>query len=227
MLKSINLSWIYNDEEIDLVVLDICGLEDLYLNLHPRAKNIIVTDAASNSLKDFLAAKAANKLPTKIVGDMNHITQETKQFFSGVQQICDPDQCTTDCEKSLCFASDERPVIILGDLAGRMDQSFYMLSIIFEEKFANKNLFIYNKENLALPIRKGLNKVSLIKGENFRHFGLFPVQGNTKLSTEGFKWNLSNIESEFGGLISVRNGAIENDLLIECDKAILLTCSKQ
>ena len=80
-MKNISCEWLYNLEAIDMVVLNTPRIEAIYERFYTRAENVIVTDGASNYVRAFLESSKQTMMPTQIVGDMDSISQESKDFF--------------------------------------------------------------------------------------------------------------------------------------------------
>ncbi|CAG9314580.1 unnamed protein product [Blepharisma stoltei] len=229
MNYTVNLSWLESNEQIDIIVLNtnnLSSFNEIYYEIYERAVNIIAADGAANLIRESLMQRNGNQIPTIIVGDMDSISEETKEYFEEVIQIYDSDQDTTDFQKALGYVNNERPTIVIGDLGGRMDHSLHAISVLFDPNHADKSIYLYNSQNLAFPVFKGTTRIIFASKIPWKYFGMIPLCGPAVLTTEGFKWNFNSTLSEIGGIVSACNEVLENQVVIEGDKNILFTCSK-
>mmetsp|Transcript_22468 Transcript_22468/g.22178 ORF Transcript_22468/g.22178 Transcript_22468/m.22178 type:complete len:170 (-) Transcript_22468:183-692(-) len=160
---SVDLSWLESTEQIDIIVLNtnnISSFEEIYYQLYERADKIIAADGAANLIRESLIKRNGTQVPTLIVGDMDSITEETKDYFSEVFQFYDSDQDTTDFQKTLGYIDGDKPIIVIGDLGGRMDHSLHAISVLFEPSHTDKNIYLYNSQNLAFPVYKGTTRIT-------------------------------------------------------------------
>ena len=119
----------------------------------------LCADGAANRLLDSFGAAAfdvkdgqsAVPLPDAIVGDLDSIRPDTRQFFEskGVAVQVRPSQYATDLQKSIQEVEDqeaasgdghEHTLIIFGGLAGRLDQSVHTLHVLWQLAPGTKDL---------------------------------------------------------------------------------------
>ncbi len=111
----------------------------------------LCADGASNRLLDAFGpvafddqnAEKSIQLPDVILGDLDSIRPDTRQFFEskGVAVHVRPSQYATDLQKTIQEVEDreeasadgsEHTLIIFGGLAGRLDQSVHTLHVLWQ-----------------------------------------------------------------------------------------------
>ena len=223
-MKNISCEWLYNFETIDMIVLNTPHIELIYERFYPRAENVIVTDGASNYVRAFLESSKKTLLPTQIVGDLDSISQDSRDFFRDVEIVCDTNPELTDLEKALALTTNQH-VLIVGELTGRTDHLFRVFHCLCQYYYRNKTVWFLGNENLIFPL-KGNSSVDLYSLSEWTHYGLVPVDGRSVVSTAGFKWNLSNEVMELGGLVSTSNEVLQQTVFVDSTELVLLICSK-
>lgn len=223
MARVINLSWIRNKENINLVALDIPNLNELYTTLYSQAGIVLVADGAANTIKQLIETSTENYYPHLVIGDFDSITVDTLNFFTADTLKKIDDQDSTDLDKCLQHI-ETGTTVILGNLAGRFDHSFGILNSIKKYSRNDIQIFLYDGKNVLFLLQPGENYIHLY--EEWSYCGLIPLEGSTTVSSEGLHWNLDNTELKYGGLVSTSNYPESGSVKVTTDKPLIFTCSK-
>ncbi|EDR08454.1 thiamine pyrophosphokinase Thi80 [Laccaria bicolor S238N-H82] len=175
-------------------------------------------DGGANRLYDLFEGDElrSHYLPHLIKGDLDSIRPDVQEYYRshGVPIIQDNDQDSTDLMKCLSAihdkeqagASEQLKVILLGGLAGRLDQTIHLLSYLHKLRKTRKSVVAVTDDNVGWVLDSGEHFIEIDHDVLGQTCGLLPVGINsTKLSTTGLRWNLTDQVSSFDGLISTSN----------------------
>ena len=193
-----------------------------------KAKLKICADGGADLL---LRAFGTTLMPDLILGDLDSITSSTRQVWDELRVPIEReiDQDSTDLEKCLRrIPYSTLPILIVGGVGGRLDQTLGVINCIYKEVIENKRqTILVGGETLAYlippitPVR-----ISFPAGLIGSHCGLVPLFGNSEsVTTKGLKWELTDQPSGFGGLISTSNLLDSTDLEIQTSQPLLWTLS--
>jgi len=146
-----------------------------------------------------LYCKKAGIHPHYIIGDLDSISDEVKQFFNNSEIIHLTDQYSTDMEKALKLASSLKPnrLKILSALGNRSDHA--NANLLFLREYNNEvPVEIYDNFGRLTILKPGKHILKLDVGVTVSFFSMGSIQN---LFLKGFKYNLSNqnYESYFVG----------------------------
>ncbi|EGN98696.1 hypothetical protein SERLA73DRAFT_168318 [Serpula lacrymans var. lacrymans S7.3] len=172
-------------------------------------------------------------LPDLIKGDLDSIRYDVKEHYTskGVCIIEDTDQYSTDLmkcvsaleEKERKEGLDQYVIILLGGLSGRLDQTVHTLSYLHKLRKARNCVYAVTDDNVGWVLDEGEHLIKIDHAVLGPTCGLLPVGvGSTILSTTGLRWNLTDTESSFDGLVSTSNHLVpeENTVWIKTSKPI-------
>lgn len=138
--------------------------------------------------------------PDYIIGDLDSIDRDTKNYFTAVPFIETPDQDFTDMQKTLQFITRFNPktIRIFAAFGKRPDHSFGNL-LIFEQYTGKAQLEVYDYFGRLKRLKAGRHSISSITGGTVSLFSLQPVY---HLSLNGFKYEVSdqNFDPYFLGI---------------------------
>ncbi|KAI0734209.1 thiamine pyrophosphokinase [Fomitopsis betulina] len=187
--------------------------------------------------------------PNLIKGDLDSLRDDVREYYAsnGVPVIYDLDQYSTDLMKCIhaleerdAAAGTESDLIILGGLSGRLDQTVHTLSLLHKLRTGRRRIYAVTDDNLAwvldevrLPLVRrtstehpstppqGTHQITVNHAVFGPTCGLLPVGVDaTVLTTTGLRWNLTDAESSFGGLVSTSNH------LVPEEKVVTITTSR-
>jgi thiamine pyrophosphokinase len=154
----------------------------------------------------------------------------------GVDISQDPDQYSTDFGKTMqrissrSQSSPRKDVLVLGTLAGRVDQGLGLLHEMIREenKHPNLRLWLFSESSLSFILR---SEHSMLRGlQSSRLFtenvGLLPVWGPATISTTGLEWDVKDWCTHMGGQVSTSNHVKANDVQVETNAPILFTIER-
>ncbi|KAJ6531734.1 thiamine pyrophosphokinase [Mycena capillaripes] len=219
-----------------LVILNQPFSEGLVFQLWNSSQWHCCADGGANRLFDTLPAEQRLLyLPDLIKGDLDSIRNDVKEFYisHGVPVVEDPDQDATDLMKCISAIKDketqeqnEYDIVLLGGLAGRLDQTIHTLSYLHKLRKTRKCVFAVTDDNVGWVLDAGEHTIHVDHSILGPTCGLLPVGiDSTVLSTAGLRWNLSNRKSSFDGLISTSNHFLpdEESVWIKTTKPIWWT----
>lgn len=200
-------------------------------------------DGGANRLHDLLAglgllsSVAENGyLPDLIKGDFDSLRPDVKEFYTSknVKIVPDDDQDSTDlmkCVSSLLdkekqSGDDQHDIVLLGGLSGRLDQTIHTLSYLQKLRKSRKRVFAITDESVAWVLDSGQHTIEINHGVLGQTCGLLPLGiESTVLTTVGLRWNLTEEESSFDGLISTSNHLLPEERIvrIQTTKPIVFT----
>jgi thiamine pyrophosphokinase len=212
----------------------------LFTTLWNKSTIHICADGGANRLRQAFP----NLTPTLICGDLDSLHDDTRAYYQNVRIERYPSQDTNDLDKALSAAaafltttSSRRRAIVFGAFGGRLDQEMASFQALFKYKNSNTfdELWLYNDRTCAVLLDAGkyLLRVQLpvqeedstgsIVGEG-PTCGLIPLGGSVEsVTTRGFKWDLNDQRTEFGGLVSTSNHMESADVEIETSGTLLFT----
>jgi len=138
----------------------------------------------------------------------------TSRHTKSVKIERDEDQYSTDLMKCVSSLSDkerqeggaQHDIIILGGLSGRLDQTIHTLSYLHKLRKFRERAFVITNESVAWVLDSGEHEIEINHAVLGPTCGLLPVGiDSTVLTTTGLRWNLTEHESSFDGLMSTSN----------------------
>ncbi|GMS87916.1 hypothetical protein PENTCL1PPCAC_10091, partial [Pristionchus entomophagus] len=197
------------------------------------------TDGGANLILDRV--RSSDLLaPSLISGDMDSITAEANEYFgkSACEIVATPDQDKTDLTKCLELVAERvekmalppSHVLILGGLSGRFDHSLATINsllnsrTIFSRISNPPSVFLIDGENLTFVVGEGSNSITLNRSLLTGICGVVPFcQRETRVTTEGLRWNLDDTPMEFGGLVSTSNEVVADQIEIRTTASLIVT----
>ncbi|KAH8725602.1 thiamine pyrophosphokinase [Phaeosphaeriaceae sp. PMI808] len=216
---------------------------DTFARLWSRASYRVCADGGANRLFDLfegdLAAQREHYLPDIIHGDLDSLRDNVRAYYAahGVRVSQDHDQYTTDFGKTMqkiflqSSPEGQKDVLVLGTLAGRVDQGLGLLHEMIREetKHPSLRLWLFSESSLSFILRGGRH--STIKGlQSSRLFteniGLLPVWGPATITTKGLEWDVLEWYTHMGGQVSTSNHVKVDDVEVETDAPVLFTIER-
>ncbi|KAG6816296.1 hypothetical protein H0H87_007179 [Tephrocybe sp. NHM501043] len=233
--------WINGNEIPDLTDLEpqlgaIKSLETLYLEANPCQKR----DMTGYRRKIMLALPQlkqidATYLPDIIKGDLDSLRDDVRLFYTslGVPIVHDEDQDSTDLMKCVgaieekeISESTKYDIVILGGLAGRLDQTIHTLSYLHKLRKTRVRVFAVTDDNVGWVLDEGEHVIEIDHDLLGQTCGLLPVGvDSTILTTSGLRWNLEEHPSSFEGMMSTSNHLVpeEKEVRIRTSRPIWWT----
>ncbi|KAJ8112782.1 hypothetical protein OPT61_g4932 [Boeremia exigua] len=210
-------------------------LHDMFEGDLERQRNQFVRKRIILLSKQSLRLK---QLPSIIHGDLDSLRDDVRAYYEsyGVEVLRDGDQYSTDFGKTMSKisardnASSQKDVLILGTLAGRVDQGLGLLHEMTREetKHPNLRLWLFSESSLSIILRSGRTIVRhlLSSGLFTENLGLVPVYGPTTISTAGLEWDVKDWFTQMGGQVSTSNHVKADKVQVEADGPILFTIER-
>lgn len=174
--------------------------------------------------------------PDVIKGDMDSIREEVLNFYAklGCDAIDESnDQDTTDLHKCISHISNLTPdveksnlcVLVTGALGGRFDHEAGNINVIC--RFSSMRIILLSDDCLIQVLPKTHHhQIHIQSSVVGPHCGLIPIgMPSKKSTTTGLKWNLTETEMKFGGLVSTSNIVTGDAVTVQSDSDLLWTIS--
>ncbi|KAF9450336.1 thiamine pyrophosphokinase Thi80 [Macrolepiota fuliginosa MF-IS2] len=191
-------------------------------------------DGGANRLYDVLTSLQVDPelfLPDLIKGDLDSLRCDVREYYAshGVPVVQDHSQNSTDLMKCVhTLQSKEQSegrenssdpssplqydIIILGGLAGRLDQTIHTLSYLHKLRKTRKRVYAVTDDNVGWVLDSGEHRIHIDHTLLGQTCGLLPVGiDETVLSTSGLRWNLTDHPSSFDGLVSTSNHLVPGE----------------
>ncbi|KXN91733.1 Thiamin pyrophosphokinase 1 [Leucoagaricus sp. SymC.cos] len=194
-------------------------------------------DGGANRLYDLLRSHhidLRSYLPDLIKGDLDSLRYDVREYYEsqGVPVVHDTCQYSTDLMKcvntlqikeenemqtdSTLVNGEVKPeqyeIIILGGLAGRLDQTIHTLSYLHKLRKSRRRVFAVTDDNVGWVLDSGEHHIHIDHSLLGQTCGLLPVGiDETILSTSGLRWNLTDHPSSFDGLVSSSNHLVPGE----------------
>ncbi|KAG6865721.1 hypothetical protein C0991_012367 [Blastosporella zonata] len=182
-------------------------------------------DGGANRLYDtFIDDPAARTtyLPNLIKGDLDSIRDDVRSYYAslGVPVVHDEDQNSTDLMKCVSAIEEEErrepevkfDIVILGGLAGRLDQTIHTLSYLHKLRKTRERVFAVTDDNVGWVLDAGEHVIEIDHNLLGQTCGLLPVGiDSTILTTSGLRWDLEDYPSSFDGLVSTSNHLVPEE----------------
>ncbi|KIY48072.1 Thiamin pyrophosphokinase, partial [Fistulina hepatica ATCC 64428] len=162
-------------------------------------------DGGTNRLRTVSAAAGVSKthyLPDLINGDLDSITPDVHHHYTtlGVPIVRDNDQDSTGLIKCLQALEEHETkagcvhpldLILLGGLAGRLDQTIHVLSFLHKRRASGCRRFAVTNDNVAWVLDTGNHHIHINHAVLGPTCGILPVGiSETILTTKGLRqWN--------------------------------------
>ncbi|KAF2760673.1 thiamine pyrophosphokinase [Pseudovirgaria hyperparasitica] len=216
---------------------------DTFEAIWTHASTWICADGGANRLHDLFEGACQGRrsdfLPTAIVGDLDSLRQDVRQFYAtkGVQIHEDADQYSTDLAKCMRFAlsspwqSPTEEVILLGSLSGRLDHAIGLLHEMMREAMRTPELriWLFSDISISFILKAGVNRILLPQNHICftPNVGILPLYGPAKISTRGLEWNVTGWETSMGGQVSTSNHVVEDSITVDSDACVLFTIERR
>jgi len=189
-------------------------------------------DGGANRLYDILVGtgKTRDFLPDLIKGDLDSLRPDVRKYYEeeGVEIVRDHDQYSSDLMK--CFDSlssiEERavtqfPVIILGGLSGRIDQTIHTMSRVYKLRKTRDHVYVATDDDISWLLDSGAHEIEIDRTVLGPTCGLLPVGiASSTITTRGLEWDLTEQETSFEGLVSTSNAILGDRVFVETTQPI-------
>ncbi|KAF2658205.1 thiamine pyrophosphokinase-like protein 1 [Lophiostoma macrostomum CBS 122681] len=215
---------------------------DVLARLWKHSRYRICADGGANRLYDmFEGAREPRRceyLPDSIHGDLDSLRDDVRNYYAscGVDVSQNPDQYSTDFGKAMVKVASKQPsqtqkdVLVLGSLAGRVDQGLGLLHEMIREEDRNPalRLFLVSESNVSFILKSGRNVIEGLKSSRFftQNIGLLPVYGPSIITTSGLEWDVHDWKTQMGTQVSTSNHVMVDHIHVETDTAILFTIER-
>jgi thiamine pyrophosphokinase len=157
-----------------------------------------------------------------IKGDFDSLRTDVREYYTskGVPLVKDEDQDSTDLVKCVAAITEKEEIegdgqyqiIILGGLAGRLDQTIHTLSYLHKLRKVRDQVYAVTDDNIGWVLDSGEHRIDIDHAILGLNCGLLPVGIDFAiLSTSGLRWNLTDQPSSFDGLISTSNHLVPGE----------------
>lgn len=180
---------------------------------------LIAADGAANTLV------ADTIVPEFVVGDLDSVTPQTLRAVDGISEVVvNPNQDTTDFEKTLLFAEEQlwNNLLVVGIHGGDLEHTLNNWSVLMRHA-PRLHITVLDQERYGIPIFHDFN-VTLKPTEQV---SIIP-QPTVRITTGGLQWELNNEVLSLGEREGGRNRLTGSDLSVELHEgSFLLVCDSR
>jgi thiamine pyrophosphokinase len=178
------------------------------------------------------------QLPDIIHGDLDSLRDDVRAYYAslGVQVSQDHDQYSTDFGKNMqkissrSSSTSRKDVLVLGTLAGRVDQGLGLLHEMIREesKHPDLRLWLFSECSLSFILRSQRNIITGLQSSKLftENVGLLPVWGPATITTGGLEWDVKEWDTHMGGQVSTSNHVKADEVHVETTGPILFTIER-
>lgn len=148
----------------------------------------------------------------------------------------DPDQYSTDFGKGIKQVLRDEPSVrhflVLGTIAGRLDQGIGLLGEMYREQHSEHHpgirLWLFSESSISFILDTGKTVIQtpLEEGIITRNVGILPIYGPAHITTQGLEWDVENWPTHMGGQVSSSNHIVADQIIIETDSEVLFTVER-
>ena len=216
--KSPNLALIILNQPITL---------PYFKRLWSNAKIKVCADGGCQALMTY----APSLIPDYIIGDMDSTDEAVLEHFKRKMDpshiIKDTSQNQTDMEKCCGFCiknkkqTDYEAMVVVGGMGGpRWDQFCGGLHCCF--RWAEENIIMCDETGACYVLPPGEHDLEMEEGWEGPHCGIFPMQCEAQVETEGLKHDLKGEKKlAMGKNVSVSNTIKGKSVRVKNDKPVL------
>lgn len=174
---------------------------------------IVCADGGANKARSF------GIMPDCIIGDLDSITQRTRQYFSFVPTLYNADQNSTDFEKVLEYllTNKYKSATVVGATGDRPDHTFSNFSILL--KYHKKLFLKFFDERCTIEIVQKKVQFNTIIGQQI---SIVPMGICKGITTTGLKFLLKNENLQLGIREGSSNEAVKSVVTITMKSGSLL-----
>lgn len=163
---------------------------------------------------------------------------DVKNYYygRGVEVSQDPDQYSTDFGKAIKQVLREQPwqrnFLVLGTIAGRLDQGIGLLSEFYREQHSrehpNIRFWLFSESSISFILGPGTTTIHTPLAEKIitPNIGILPVFGPAHITTDGLEWDVEDWYTQMGGQISTSNHIVQDQVTISTDADVLFTVER-
>ncbi|KAJ1657400.1 cAMP-dependent protein kinase subunit [Dispira simplex] len=214
--------------------------DEIFRGLWERADVRVCADGAANRLYEafhntrnsVVATDAEKYAPTIICGDMDSAKEDIVHYFkkSGTTIVHDPDQETTDFMKCLNWIDGyykekhltSYAIVAYGGLGGRFDHTMASISTLYKYAKA-RPIYLANPGALTFLLTAGTHHIECQWYRQEPKCGILPFAESAIVTTKGLRWNLTQSETSFTGLLSTSNIVNNDSVTVTTDKGVVWT----
>ncbi|KAF2193222.1 thiamine pyrophosphokinase-like protein 1 [Zopfia rhizophila CBS 207.26] len=215
---------------------------EVFSRLWKHTQYRICADGGANRLYDMLdgTLKAAREdyLPNAIHGDLDSLRDDVRQYYTshGVEVSQDHDQYSTDFGKAMKkislihSPSSQREILVLGTLAGRIDQGIGLLHEMIREETRDTKLrlWLFSESSVSFILKSTHNVIRGTASTGFftENIGLLPIYGPAIITTSGLEWDVKDWETQMGHQVSTSNHIAAEEIHVQTSAPILFTVER-
>ncbi|KAI5269806.1 thiamine pyrophosphokinase [Aureobasidium subglaciale] len=203
----------------------------------------LCADGGANQLHDLFVLNDPSRLdqylPDIVHGDLDSLRDDVKAHYQGrgVEVTQDPDQYSTDFGKAIKQVLREQPwqrnFLVLGTIAGRLDQGIGLLSEIYREQHSkecpNLRFWLFSESSISFTLPAGTTTIHTPLAEKVitPNIGILPIFGPAHISTNGLEWDVKDWYTQMGGQVSTSNHIVKDQITVSTDAEVLFTVERR
>lgn len=181
--------------------------KELLLKLCEKSDFIICADGGLNYLVDL------NIVPNILVGDLDSVDEKAKIYIeeNSIEVIkLNPEKDESDTEMALKHLIDKgiKEINIISAIGSRMDHTLGNIFILKRLYNISVNATIVNDNNEIIYMETESRKIFK---DNFKYLSIIPLDEKLIYTTQGMKYEVSDLELEFGSTQGLSNEIIKKE----------------
>jgi len=196
----------------------------------------IAADGGANALYEAASACGDDSFDNLdvIIGDLDSVTNKTRAYFEAAtpskprtEVIHDPSQYSTDFGKAVDYVRDQHgmpvDIVAIGGLGGRVDQGVSQLHHLYlfqqHPRYDEGRMYLFSGESLTFLLKTGYHQIRVREDGQEDVFakwvGILPLKEPSHITTKGLEWDVTDWETEFGGMLSTSNHVLPETKVVE------------
>mgnify|MGYP001544826280 FL=1 len=160
--------------------------------------------------------------PTAVIGDLDSISRETRNWLGENCMLEDPDQDRTDLEKALKHGFEELGIgnlTVLAALGGRTDHDLGNLGLL--ARFAMGDRLVFETADQAVLAVDGETVLAATPGETWSFWTFDP---SVEVTVEGVRWPVTGAALDASSRPSISNEAVAEEIRIQSSGGAVVIC---
>jgi thiamine pyrophosphokinase len=187
-------------------------------------------------------AELVKSVPLNAVhGDLDSLSDAAKAWAEsfGAKVERDPAEDTTDFTKCINYISKDykvnRPaqgapdILAFGGLGGRVDQAISVLHHLYVSPsvYPKGQIYLTTTSSISFLLKTGTHRIIVRDPEAPDvlgvHIGILPLNGSSKITTKGLRWDVEDWETSMTTKMSTSNMVREEEVEVKTEGDVLFT----
>lgn len=189
----------------------------------------VFADGGANRVYDKFVDSREKYLPDYVTGDFDSLRDDVREYYENrnVKVVRNPDQYSTDFMKAakIIEGKEHHPydILALGAMGGRVDQEFHSIHFLYLAFEKNQTVYLISDESITFLLGVGTSIIRTPRTLLGETCGIIPVGVEAHITTSGFRWDIEDWPTRFGGQMSTSNELASDEVQVTTDQKIVFT----